>query len=561
MRPPRAPGPARPALRPIADVARQAGLTAAELIPYGRWMAKVSLHALRRLEERAEGRVILVTSINPTPAGEGKTTTAIGLAQALCRLGERAVVCLREPSMGPIFGQKGGATGGGRATVEPAEAINLHFTGDLHAVTAAHNLLAAALDDHLYRGRAPRLDPGRVFLPRVLDVNDRALRRVLVALDQTPREDRFDITAASEVMAVLALATSYRDLRQRLARIVVGATPEGTPVTADDLGVAGAMAALLRDALLPNLVQTQEGGPALVHAGPFANIAHGTSSLVALRLACRLAAYVVVEAGFGADLGAEKFIHIVGAHGGPRPAVAVVVVTTRALKYHGGVPVERLAAPDEQALRAGLPLLGHHLGIVRRLGMRPVVCLNAFATDAPDEQAAVLDAARAWLVPAAVSRAYEAGGEGALEVADLVRRVAQAAPGPGADGPAGGGGLYPAGAPLADKIRTVAQVVYNAAGVEFADAARARLTEAEAWGCSRLPVCIAKTQYSLSDRPQLRGVPTGVVLRIRDAAVRAGAGFVLAVAGEMLTMPALGARPRAREIDIDDDGTILGLQV
>ncbi len=560
MRPLREPVPARPLLRPIADVARQVGLTADDLLPYGPWMAKVSLRTLARLEARARGRVILVTSINPTPAGEGKTTTAIGLAQALCRLGERAIVCLREPSMGPIFGQKGGATGGGRATVEPAEAINLHFTGDLHAVTAAHNLLAAALDDHLYRKREPRVDPARVFLPRVLDVNDRALRRVLVALDQTPREDRFEITAASEVMAILALATSYRDLRQRLGRIVVGATPAGAPVTADDVGVAGAMAALLRDALLPNLVQTQEGGPALVHAGPFANIAHGTSSLVALHLARRLASYVVVEAGFGADLGAEKFVHIVGAHGGPRPAVAVVVVTTRALKYHGGLPVERLAAPDEEALRAGLPLLGHHLGIVRRLGMRPVVCLNAFATDAPGEQAAILDAARAWRVPAAISRAYDAGGEGALEVADVVCRVAQEAPGPDTDGARPDGGLYAPDAPLAEKIHTVAQAIYNAAGVEFADAARARLAEAEAWGYARLPVCIAKTQYSLSDRPQVRGVPAGAVLRIRDAAVRAGAGFVVALAGEMLTMPALGAQPRAREIDIDDDGTILGLQ-
>ncbi len=413
-------------LRPIIAVAEEIGLSASELHGHGPYKAKVTLDALTRRRDRPDGHVVLVTAINPTPTGEGKTVTAIALAQALRAINERVVVCLREPSMGPVFGLKGGATGGGRCTVEPADDINLHFTGDLHAVTAANNLLAAVLDDHIYRGRMPQIDVRRPTFHRVLDVNDRALRRVVVGLGGVPREDQFDITAASEVMAILGLARDCADLRARLGRIIVGTTREGAPVTAEDLHAAGAMAALLRDALQPNLVQTQEGGAAFVHTGPFANIAHGTSSLVSLLLARKLADYVVVEAGFGADLGAEKFVDLVEAHGGPHPKVAVIVATVRALKYHSGVALGSLAEPRVAAVIDGLDQLRHHVAIVQRLRMRPAICINAFGTDEPNELAAIAEAARAWGVPAAVSTAFAAGGAGARELAGLVADLCRA---------------------------------------------------------------------------------------------------------------------------------------
>ena len=540
-------------LRPIVEVAAEAGLEPAEIVPYGPHMAKVPLDALARRGE-ARGRVVLVTAITPTPAGESKTVTAVGLAQGLRRLGVRTVLCLRQPSMGPVFGMKGGGTGGGRCTVEPASSINLHFTGDFHAVAAATNLLAAMVDDHLSRERTPRLDVRHITHHRVLDVNDRALRSAVVGLGGgLPREERFEITAASEVMAVLALAADYADLRRRLGRIVVGTSSEGTPVTADDLRAAGAMAVLLREALQPNLVQTQEGGPALVHAGPFGNIAHGTSSLISLRLAQALAEVVVVEAGFGADLGAEKFVHVVGAHGGPQPTTAVVVATVRALRHHGGVPPDRVEQPDVAAVHAGLPQLGHHVRLVRRLGMRPVVCVNRFASDTAAELDAVLAAARALDVPAAVCEAYATGGAGAEALARLVRDAT-------AQGPLQEGGrLYGPEMPLRAKVETVARQVYGAAGVVFAPPAARRLADAERHGFGRLPVCIAKTQYSLTDQPQIRGVPAGFELHVREAAVRAGAGFVLVVAGDISTMPGLPARPRAWEIDLDPDGTVRGI--
>jgi formate--tetrahydrofolate ligase len=537
-------------MRPILDVAKDIGLEAQELRLYGPFMAKVTFDAIRRRRAWADGRVILVTAITPTPAGEGKTVTAIGLAQALRLKGERAIVCLREPSMGPVFGMKGGATGGGRSTVEPAGDIDLHFTGDLHAVTSANNLLAALIDEHLFRGRDPHLDVRRILFHRTLDINDRALRGVIVGLGgAVPREERFDITAASEVMALLGLARDYEDLRRRLGGIIAGVARDGKPVTADDLKATGAMAALLRDALLPNLVQTQESGPAFVHTGPFANIAHGTSSLISLSLGRKLADYVIVEAGFGADLGAEKFVDLVGSAGGPHPDVAVIVATARALKYHAGVAADRLADPNTAAVEAGLPMLKRHVDIVRRLRARPVVAVNIFDADAPQEVEAIIAACGAWNVPAAASRAFAAGGQGTTEVADLVRTMCVTAAPPA-------GPIYPPNAPLQEKIERIAREIYGASEVAFSDLARRRLREAEAWGFGTLPVCMAKTQYSLTDQPQVRGTPGPFTLTIRDVSVRAGAGFVLVLAGEIMTMPALPVRPRAWDVDIDDAGGV-----
>lgn len=540
-------------LRPITEVAAEAGLEPPELQLYGSKAAKVNLAALARRERLPDGRVILITAINPTPAGEGKTVTAIALAQALRLLDHRAIVCLREPSMGPVFGLKGGATGGGRCTVEPSDDINLHFTGDLHAVTSANNLLAAMLDDHMYRGRDPQIDVRRLAFHRVLDVNDRALRGTVVGLGSVPREERFDITAASEVMAILGLARDFADLRRRLGSIIVGTTRKNDMVTADDLHAAGAMAALLRDALHPNLVQTQEGGPAFVHTGPFANIAHGTSSLVSLLLAQKLAEFAIVEAGFGADLGAEKFVNLVGAHGGPHPQIAVVVVSLRALKYHGGIVQERLSEPDAGAVRAGLAQLWHHIRIVERLQVQPVVCINRFSTDTSSELGAITAAAAARGVPVAISTAYTDGGEGALQLAELVREVP---PRPG-EKPADA--VYTPETPPGEKIVAIAREVYGAVEVTFSEAAQRHLEEAQRWGMGRLPVCIAKTQYSITDDPHVRGIPEHFAIHIRDVEVRGGAGFVLALAGDIMTMPALPPRPNAWAIELGPDGAIVGV--
>ncbi|MFO7246428.1 MAG: formate--tetrahydrofolate ligase [Thermaerobacter sp.] len=545
-------------LRPIADVAADLGVPAEALHPYGRYAAKIDpwTHALPPAggDGRRPARVILVTSINPTPAGEGKTVTSISLAMALRRLGRRAVVALREPSMGPVFGLKGGATGGGAATVEPAVDINLHFTGDLHAVTAANNLLASLIDNHLFRGREPALDVRRITFHRVLDVNDRALRSVVVGLDgAVPRQERFDITAASEVMAILGLSRDPADLRRRLGRIVVGSGRDRRPVTAGDLGADGAMAALLRTALMPNLVQTSEGGPALVHTGPFANIAHGTTSLASLALARSLAEFVVVEAGFGADLGAEKFVNLVGAHGGPQPDAAVVVVTVRALKHHGGAEGD-LARPDPDAVRRGLANLERHVGIVRRLGLRPVLAVNRFPSDSPAEIDAVLDAAAAWSVPAACSTGYADGGAGAVGLAEL---VIEAADTPAVHQPAPQ--VYRPEDPIANKILAVATEIYGAGGVEFTPAARRSIAWAEDQGFGSLPICVAKTQYSLSDDPGLRGAPRGFTMTVRDVEVRAGAGFLVVLMGDIMTMPGLPAEPNALRIDVDEQGRVRGV--
>ncbi|HET9700192.1 MAG TPA: formate--tetrahydrofolate ligase [Burkholderiales bacterium] len=537
---------------PVAELARdRLGAPAGAVIPQGVDKAKLALPWLELLPENPGARLVLVTAMTPTSRGEGKTGTAIGLADALSRRGRRAMVCLREPSMGPVFGMKGGASGSGRAQLLPREDINLHFTGDFHAVATAHNLLAAMLDNHLYRGNALGLES--VSWRRVLDLNDRALRSVLTGAEAGPGQPQrlsgFDIAAASEVMAILALAQSWEDLTRRVGAIVVGRTRSGKPVRATDLKAAGAMAALLRDALQPNLVQTLEHTPALVHAGPFANIAHGCSSVVATRAALRLAEYVVTEAGFGADLGAEKFVDIKCRQSGLRPDAAVVVATLSALKHHGGA--ENLGAADCAALERGMGNLLRHVGIVRDLlGLPCVVCLNRFAEDADRE----LDLARRLLagsgVEGLVSEHWARGGAGAEDLARWVEAVPRGA---------AARGVYPADAALAHQLETISRRVYGAAGITLEARAREEIARLEAEGCGALPVCVAKTQYSFTTDPSVRGAPEGHMIRIRDVRLSAGAGFVVALAGDIPTMPGLPARPRAEAIALAPDGRITGL--
>ena len=544
-------------LKPIQEVAEALGLSAADLEPYGRDKAKIRRDAVQRAGDRPDGALVVVTAMTPTPAGEGKTTITIGLADGLRRLGTRAVVALREPSLGPVFGAKGGGTGGGRAQVAPMEDINLHFTGDLHAVGAAHNLLAAMLDNHLAQGNALALDPRRILWGRVLDMNDRALRNVMIGLGGpahgVPRESGFEITVASEVMAILCLARDLHDFRARVERVVVGETADGTPVTARELRAAGAMAALVKDAIRPNLVQTLEGTPALVHGGPFGNIAHGCNSLLATRLGLKLAEVLVTEAGFATELGMEKFVDIKCRTGGLVPAVAVIVATVRALKMHGGVEVGDLGAPSVEAVRLGLDNLVKHIENVRLFGLTPVVALNHFTGDTDAEVAAVLDACRILGVSAKVSRAWAEGGAGTLELAravlDAIARADRAA----------FRYLYPEDLPLLKKIETIATAMYGADGVVVAPGAVARLTRCEALGYGRLPVCMAKTQNSLSDDSKKRGRPRGFTVTVRDAKLAAGAGFVVAYAGDILTMPGLPKVPGAESIDIDADDNVVGL--
>ncbi len=543
-------------LRPIAVVATDLGLGPDQIEPYGRHVAKIGWEALGRSPER-QGALVLVTAITPTPHGEGKTTTAIGLVDALRRLGTRAVATLRQPSLGPVFGLKGGASGGGRAQVVPMERVNLHLTGDFDAVTAAHNLAAALLDNHLNHGNALGLEPGSISWPRALDVNDRVLRDVVVGLggrgNGPVRETAFVITAASEVMALLALAQDLPDLRRRLGRIVVARRKDGTPVTLEDLRAAGAMAALLVDAAKPNLVQTLEGAPVLMHTGPFGNISQGSSSVMADRFALGAAEVVVTEAGFGADLGAEKFFDIKCRQSGLEPAAAVLVATVRALKHHG----RSSRAPDEEdveAVRRGAENLAHHLRILREFRVPVVVAVNAFATDKPAEIDAVCEAAMAAGARAAVPATHHAeGGGGALE---LAREV-------GAAVRAGGSRfrfLYPNDLKLAGKIEALATRIYGADSVEYARAAAQQLTELEQLGFSALPVCMAKTHLSLSHDPLLGATPRGFRFPVRELRLAAGAGFVTAIAGDMQLMPGLPAHPAAESIDVAPDGRIVGLR-
>ena len=543
-------------LKPVQAVATEAGIGEELLELYGRYKAKVDYLALK--DRPMDGRLVLVTAISPTPAGEGKTTVSIGLADALRRAGKRTMLALREPSLGPVFGVKGGAAGGGYAQVVPMEDINLHFTGDLHAITAANNLLAAMVDNHIAQGNALGIDPRRITWKRCMDMNDRQLRQIVDGLggrtNGMPREDGFDITTASEIMAVLCLASDIADLKQRLARIVVGRTYADAPVTAGQLRAQGAMAALLRDAMRPNLVQTLEGTPALVHGGPFANIAHGCNSIVATQTALRLADYVVTEAGFGADLGAEKFIDIKCRKAGLKPSCIVLVATVRALKSHGGVAKADLAQENLPALEKGLSNLTRHLHNIRTVwGVEPVVALNRFTSDTDAEIALVREAAARMGAQVALCEVWAKGGEGGLALAEqVVARCERADLSKFSF-------TYPDDLPLAKKIEAVAMKIYGAQEVSIAPAAAKQLKSFEEGGYGNLPVCIAKTQYSFSDDPKKLGAPEGFTLTIRQARLSAGAGFVVALAGDIMTMPGLPRVPAAENIDVDDAGNITGL--
>ena len=540
-------------LRPIADIARERfGDLAGEMLPYGHYKAKVPLAALPAWDAAKAGQLVLVTAISPTPAGEGKTTTSIGLADGLNKLGKNAVACLREPSLGPCFGMKGGATGGGWAQIAPLADINLHFNGDIHAITAANNLLAAMVDNHLYWGNALDLDPDAIGWRRALDLNDRALRTVDTRIRrQLRRTSGFDITAASEIMAVLCLAADPADLERRIGALVVGRRRDGTPVKAGELGAEGALAALLRDALQPNLVQTLEGNPAFVHGGPFANIAHGCNTVVASRAALQLADIVVTEAGFGADLGAEKFLNIKCRQSGLRPSAVVLVCTVRALKMHGGVGQDDLATPNPASVRAGGPNLARHIANLKQFGLQPVVAVNRFAADADSEIAAVEAVAAEQGAEAVCATHWADGGAGATALGEAVLRQL-ASPKPLQL-------LYPDAMPLAEKIRTVATRIYGAADVELAPAAAKELDALTALGYGELPVCIAKTQYSFSADPKALGAPSGHTLPVREVRLAAGAGFVVAICGDIMTMPGLPRRPAALDIHLGANGEVVGL--
>jgi formate--tetrahydrofolate ligase len=552
--------------RPIVDIARDLGIADDELELYGPTKAKVTMEAIRRLEaERPRGKYVLVTAITPTPLGEGKSTTAVGLAQGLNHIGKRAAVNLRQPSLGPVFGIKGGAAGGGYSQVIPMEDFNLHLTGDVHAIGAAHNLAGAFLDNSLHHKNPLGIDPRGILWPRVLDISDRALRHIVIGLggreDGVTRETEFVITVASEVMAVLALATDLQDLRARLGRIVMATTMDGRPVTAEALGVAGAMTVLLRDALKPNLLQTLEGGPAFVHAGPFANIAHGNNSIIADRLALATNDIVCTEAGFGADMGAEKFFDIKCRASGLVPDAAVVVATVRALKMHGGVgrivagkPLDpALLEEDVEAVRRGAANLAKQIENVTMFGVSAVVAINSFPTDTPAEVEAIREVSlAAGARDAVVATHFTEGGAGAAALAEAVWAAAE-------DGGSGFRLLYPDDMPLAAKIDTIARRVYGADGVEYLPAAAKSLKQFEDLGYGQLPICMAKTQYSLSHDAALKGCPTGFTIPIREVRLSAGAGFITPICGEMRTMPGLPSRPGGEKIDIDADGNIVGL--
>jgi formate--tetrahydrofolate ligase len=551
--------------QPILDVARELALPDDSIVVCGRGKAKIELAALATLERApaGAGRLILVSAINPTPAGEGKTTTSVGLAMGMRRLGKRVALCLREPSLGPVFGVKGGGTGGGRATLVPADDINLHFTGDIHAITTAHNLLSAMADNACHFGLAlgdkGPLDARAVTWGRALDMNDRALRNVVLGLgrrlDGVPRQDRFDITAASEVMAIVALASGYHDLEARLSRVIVGSSASGAPITAGDVGAAGAMTALLRDALLPNLVQTAEGGPALVHAGPFGNIAHGCSSILATRLGIASSDYAVTEAGFGFDLGGEKFLDIKCRAAGVWPRALVLVATLRALKMHGGAPVKTAGEPNRAALEQGVAHLEKHLETAAFFGLPVVVAINVFPTDTAEELALVDEAARRRGMRAVRCEGFARGGEGALDLAHAVVETVDATDA----APPQPRYVYELQDPLRDKVQKIAQVVYGAAGVAFAGSAVKDIKRIDELGYGQLPVCMAKTQLSLTDDPTVPGRPTGFTVTVREVRLSAGAGFVVPLTGEMMTMPGLPREPAALRVKLLENGRIRGL--
>jgi formate--tetrahydrofolate ligase len=545
------------AMRPISEIAAERlDIPADAVSPYGKYKAKISLDYIHSLPDRPKAKLILVTAITPTPAGEGKTTTTVGLGDALNHIGKQTILCLREPSLGPCFGIKGGAAGGGYAQVVPMEDINLHFTGDFHAISTANNLLAAMVDNHIYYGNEPRIDPRRVSWRRAIDMNDRALRSIVSSLGGVangyPREDGFDIVPASEVMAIFCLATDLQDLRRRLANIVVGQTRERKPVRAAELKAAGSMAALLKDAIAPNLVQTLENNPAFIHGGPFGNIAHGCNSVIATTAARKLADYVVTEAGFGADLGAEKFFDIKCRKTGLKPDAVVVVCTVRALKMHGGVARDALKEENLAALESGFTNLARHLGNLRQFGVPAVVSVNRFSNDTERELGRVRELCAGLGAEAVVADHWARGGEGAVDLARAVVALAES-------GRAEFRFLYPDEMPLLDKIRTIAQRLYGALDIEADKSVRDRFAALQDQGFGHLPVCIAKTQYSFTTDPNAKGAPSDHVLTVRDVRLSAGAEFVVAVCGEIMTMPGLSRAPAANNIEVAEDGRITGL--
>ncbi|SDM68121.1 Formate-tetrahydrofolate ligase [Fictibacillus solisalsi] len=543
-------------MKRIEEIAAQLNLTEEDWEPYGRYKAKLSLDLFDKLKTASEGKVVLVTSINPTPAGEGKSTVTVGLGQALNRLGEKAIIALREPSLGPSMGLKGGAAGGGYSQVIPMEDINLHFTGDIHAITTANNALAAFIDNHIHRGNELKIDPRRIVWKRVIDMNDRALRNIVIGLggpiQGVPREDGFDITVASEVMAIFCLARDLKDLKKKLSRMVVAYTYDNQPVTVSDLKVEGALTLLLKDALRPNLVQTLENTPAIIHGGPFANIAHGCNSIIATKLASKLGDFVVTEAGFGADLGAEKFLNIKSRYGELKPSAVVIVATARALKMHGGVDKTQLSVENIAALAKGMANLEKHIETIQAFGLPFVVGLNRFVSDHDEEVQHILNWCRERNIPVEIADVWLKGGEGGEDLARTVLNIIETQS--NAFEP-----LYTLDQPLEEKIITIAEKVYGAAGVQFSQKALAQLREFEQQGWSSLPVCMAKTQYSLSDDPKKLGRPTEFVISIRELKASIGAGFIVALTGDVMTMPGLPKSPAALNMDVTEDGKAVGL--
>mgnify|MGYP003242503667 FL=1 len=541
---------------PITEVAGKLGIGEEDIELYGRYKAKLSMDLIKRVQDKPDGKLILVTAITPTPAGEGKSTTTVGLAQGLAKIGQKVIVALREPSLGPCMGIKGGAAGGGYSQVVPMEDINLHFTGDFHAITSAHMLLAAMLDNHIQQGNALNIDPRRIVWKRVVDMNDRELRNIVVGLGGkahgVPRQDGFDITVASEVMAILCLATGLHDLKERLSKIIVAYDYSGNPITAGMLKAQGAMAALLKDAVKPNLVQTLENVPAIIHGGPFANIAHGCNSVMATKTALKLADYTITEAGFGADLGAEKFFDIKCRYAGLKPDAVVLVATVRALKMHGGVPKTDLATPDVEAVKRGIVNLEKHIENIKQYGLPLVVAINAFAQDTPEELEAIRSHCAAHGVNVALSEVFAKGGEGGIELAKEVVALATS-------GRADFKLLYGEELSLKEKIETIAKNIYGAVGVNYTKEANNALKDFEKMGYGHLPVCMAKTQYSFSDDPALLGRPEGFEITIKNCRIAAGAGFVVVLTGDIMTMPGLPKVPAAEKIDVSDDGVISGL--
>lgn len=541
---------------PITEVAAKLGIGEEDIELYGRYKAKLSMNLIKRVQDKPDGKLILVTAITPTPAGEGKSTTTVGLAQGLAKIGQKVIVALREPSLGPCMGIKGGAAGGGYSQVVPMEDINLHFTGDFHAITSAHMLLAAMLDNHIQQGNALNIDPRRIVWKRVVDMNDRELRNIVVGLGGkahgVPRQDGFDITVASEVMAILCLATGLHDLKERLSKIIVAYDYSGNPITAGMLKAQGAMAALLKDAVKPNLVQTLENVPAIIHGGPFANIAHGCNSVMATKTALKLADYTITEAGFGADLGAEKFFDIKCRYAGLKPDAVVLVATVRALKMHGGVPKTDLATPDVEAVKRGIVNLEKHIENIKQYGLPLVVAINAFAQDTPEELESIRSHCAAHGVNVALSEVFAKGGEGGIELAKEVVALSTS-------GKADFKLLYGEELSLKEKIETIAKKIYGAVGVNYTKEANNALKDFEKMGYGHLPVCMAKTQYSFSDDPALLGRPEGFEITIKNCRIAAGAGFVVVLTGDIMTMPGLPKVPAAEKIDVSDDGVISGL--